>query len=131
MLTATFTPLFLAAMLSMPGKGAAFVVNAPLTFVSSMWIGAGIATVHDLVPAQFRGAASAAFLLVITFIGLALGPYLVGKLSVLFGSLGPALMVGALIGDVLALVFLLLAARTLPADQARADIAHGNQKISA
>jgi MFS family permease len=123
MLTAVLTPPLLAAMLAAPSTTLAFVINAPLQFVSSMWIGAGIATVHDLVPPRLRGTAGAAYLLVVTFIGLALGPYLVGKFSAVFGNLGPALMAGTLIGDVLALVFLLLAARSLAADQARADAA--------
>lgn len=120
MLTAVLTPPLLGAMVAAQSTTAAFVLNAPVTFVSSAWIGAGIATVHDLVPPRLRGTAGAAYLLVVTFIGLALGPYLVGKLSVLLGSLGAALMAGALIGDSLALLFLLLAARSLPADQARA-----------
>lgn len=123
MLTAVLTPPLLAAMVAAPSTGAAFVLNAPLTFVASTWIGAGIATVHDLVPARLRGTAGAAYLLVVTFIGLALGPYAVGKLSLALGGLGPALVAGALIGDGLGLAFLLLAARSLPADQRRADLA--------
>jgi MFS family permease len=121
MVTAVLTPPLLAAMLAAPSTNIAFVINAPLQFVSSMWIGAGIATVHDLVPPRLRGTAGAAYLLMVTFIGLALGPYLVGKFSAVFGDLGSALMAGTLIGDALALLFLLLAARTLAADQARAD----------
>ena len=121
MLTATLTPPLLALLLAAPSTTWAFVVNAPLVFVSSTWIGAGIATVHDLVPARLRGTAGAAYLLLITFIGLALGPYTVGKLSVVFGSLGSALLAGAVIGDGLALVFLMLAARALPADQETAE----------
>ncbi len=123
MATALLTPPLLAAMLAAPSTSVAFVINAPLQFVSSMWIGAGIATVHDLVPPRLRGTAGAAYLLVVTFIGLALGPYLVGKFSAVFGNLGSALMAGTLIGDGLALVFLFLAARSLGADQARADAA--------
>ena len=121
MLTACLTPALLAAMLHAPGNIWAFVLNAPLTFVSSAWIGAGIATVHDLVPPRLRGSAGAAYLLVVTFIGLALGPYTMGKLSALLGGLGPAVLTGAIVGDVLALACLLLAARTLRADQDRAD----------
>ncbi|MFN2376551.1 MAG: MFS transporter [Candidatus Binatia bacterium] len=125
MMTAVFTPPLLAAMLAAPGTGLAFVLNAPLTFVSSAWIGAGIATVHDLVPARLRGTAGAAYLLVVTFIGLALGPYAVGKLSAYFGSLGSALMAGALVGDSLGLICLMAAARTLSGDQKKADLAAG------
>ncbi|HUQ51512.1 MAG TPA: MFS transporter, partial [Gammaproteobacteria bacterium] len=43
MVTAALTPPLLAAMLAAPSTNVAFVVNAPLQFVSSMWIGAGIA----------------------------------------------------------------------------------------
>ncbi len=121
MLTACLTPPLLMALLATPGSTPAFALNGPLMFVSSAWIGAGIATVHDLVPPRLRGTASAAYLLVITFIGLALGPYVVGRLSAVLGSLQSALVAGALLGDGMALFFLLLAARSLPADQRRAD----------
>jgi MFS family permease len=121
MATAALSVPLLAAMLAAPATWAAYVLNAPLTFVTSAWIGAGIATVHDLVPPRLRGTAGAAYLLVITFVGLALGPYTVGKFSLLLGGLRPALLAGATIAAVLALLFLALAARTLPADQARAS----------
>ncbi len=121
MLTALLTPPLAAAMIAAPSTLAAFAINAPLVFVSSMWIGAGIATVHDLVPPRLRGSAAAAYLLVVTFIGLALGPYVVGKLSAALDSLGAALLAGALLGDGIGLVCLLLAARTLADDQRRSD----------
>jgi MFS family permease len=117
MLTAVLTPPLLAALVAAPSTTAAFLLNAPLTFVASSWIGAGIATVHDLVPPRLRGTAGAAYLLVVTFIGLALGPYVVGKFSALLGGLGPALVAGALLGDGLGLVFLVLAARSLAREQ--------------
>ena len=63
-----------------------------------------------------RSIASAAFLLVNTLIGLAMGPYVVGRLSVAFGDLRPALAC-SLLANVVALVLFLLAARTLPRDQ--------------
>ena len=46
-----------------------------------MWIGAGASTVQDLVLPRMRAVASAFYLLVLTFVGLALGPYTVGQLS--------------------------------------------------
>ena len=59
---------------------------------SSLWIGPGASTVQDLVLPRMRGSASAAYLLVVTFIGLALGPYTVGRLSVALGDLRTALL---------------------------------------
>lgn len=121
MLTAMLTPPLVAAVLAAPGAGTAFALNAPLTFVSSSWIGAGIAVVHDLVPARLRGTATAAYLLVVTFVGLALGPYVVGKLPAHYGSIGSALLAGSLVGDGLALACLLFAARSIAADQQALD----------
>jgi hypothetical protein len=70
----------------------AFVLAFPVILTSSMWIGPGASTVQDLVLPRMRGSVSAAYLLVVTFIGLALGPYTVGRLSVAFGDLRSALL---------------------------------------
>ena len=48
---------------------------------SPMWIGAAASTVNDLVMPRMRAQASAYYILMNTFIGLALGPYLIGQLS--------------------------------------------------
>ncbi len=87
--------------------------------LTSLWIGPGASTVQDLVAPRVRGTAAAAYLLVVTFIGLALGPYAIGRLSVAFGDLRLA-MLAALVVNPLAVVLLLLAACHLPADEARA-----------
>jgi hypothetical protein len=63
-----------------------------------------------------RGSASAAYLLVVTFVGLALGPYTIGRLSVALGDLRIALLcslVAGLVGSTL----LLLAARHIARDE--------------
>ena len=56
-------------------------------------------------------------LLILTFIGLALGPYTIGRLSVAFDDLGLAILV-SLGSNVIAAGFLLLAMRSLPRDEA-------------
>ncbi len=48
---------------------------------SPMWIGPAASTVNDLVMPRMRALASAYYILMITFIGLALGPYLIGQVS--------------------------------------------------
>ena len=62
----------------------AFVSN----ITSTLWIGIAAATVNDLVLPRMRALASAFYLLVITFIGLALGPYVIGQLSDHLASTG-------------------------------------------
>jgi MFS family permease len=64
-----------------------------------------------------RGSAAAAYLLLVTFIGLALGPYTVGRLSVALGDLRAA-MLCALAAGVVGAVLLLLAARHVAHDEA-------------
>jgi MFS family permease len=94
----------------------AYALVLPSSICSSMWIGPGASTMQDLVLPRIRGAASAAYLLVITFIGLALGPYTVGLLSVALGSLRGA-MLAALLANVAALGFAIAAARNLVGDE--------------
>lgn len=95
----------------------AYVLNFPLSVLSAMWIGAGASTVTDLVLPRMRAIASAAYLLVITFIGLALGPYGIGLASVHLGSLRTA-MLWAFLANAAALVCLFLASRHLAGDEA-------------
>ena len=94
----------------------ALALNFPLAAAGSMWIGVGAATVQDLVLARMRATASAAYLLVITFIGLAMGPYAIGHLSDALGSLRNALGLGV-VANAAAILFLVLAARRLAADE--------------
>jgi fucose permease len=65
-----------------------------------------------------RGTVSAAYLLVVTFIGLALGPYTVGRLSEATGDLRLALIV-SLAAGLAGVVLLALAARYIRADAAK------------
>jgi dipeptide/tripeptide permease len=48
---------------------------------ASFWLGPGAATANELVPASMRSTASAMYLLTHTFIGFALGPFTIGKVS--------------------------------------------------
>jgi MFS family permease len=99
-----------------PGTGVALAATAGLFVVSALWLGPGASTVQDLVLPRMRGVASAAFLLVVTLLGLALGPYTIGRLSVAFaGDLRLALAC-SLAANAAALALFVLAARTLPRD---------------
>jgi MFS family permease len=116
MLTALLPIPIAFVMLTTPTTWLAYVLVFPSSMCSSLWIGAGASTVQDLVLPRMRGAASAAYLLVVTFIGLALGPYTIGFLSVFFGNLRNA-MLSAISVNVLALGFAILAARHLEKDE--------------
>ena len=103
-------------MLSTTDTRLAFAINVPLTLLSAMWIGAGASTVQDLVLPRMRSVASAFYILVITFIGFALGPYAIGSLSDLLGDL-PAAMRWSLVMNALAVFFLWRAARFVAGDE--------------
>ncbi len=103
-------------MLTTDSRLVVYALTLPLTVVSSLWLGPAASTVQDLVLPRMRGVASAAYLLVLTFIGLALGPYTIGRLSVALGDLRSALLIG-LSANLIALVLLLLAGRSLEHDE--------------
>ena len=64
-----------------------YLVNPLLAFTSSLWVGSAAATIQDCVLPRMRGTAGAIFLLAVSMLGLALGPYSVGKVAALTGSL--------------------------------------------
>ena len=117
MFTAVLPLPFLVWMLLTGSTTVAYLLNVPLGILSSMWIGPGASTLQDLVLPRMRAIASAAYLLVVTFIGLALGPYTVGRLSVAIGSLRNAMLV-VLVANALAVLCLFLAGRHLVHDEA-------------
>ena len=94
----------------------AYIINFPLTVLSSMWIGVGASTVQDLVLPRMRAVASAFYLMVITFVGLALGPYMIGQLSDGLGDLSQAMRL-ALVANGISALLLALAMRHLARDE--------------
>ena len=117
MFTAVLPVPFLVWMLLTENTTVAYLLNAPLGVLSSMWLGPGASTLQDLVLPRMRAIASAAYLLVVTFIGLALGPYTVGRLSVALGNLRTAMLV-VLVPNALAVLLLFLASRHVVHDEA-------------
>src|SRR5262245_4136509 len=119
-IAAALLPLpLVVGMLSIESVPVAFAFAVIANAGVSLWIGPGASTVQDLIPPQLRATASAAYLLVITFIGLALGPYTIGRLSVALGDLRSAMLL-VLLANPVAVGLLFLAARHLPADEAKA-----------
>ena len=94
---------------------AALWLTLPSNVFSSMWIGVSATTLQDLMLPRLRAVASAAYLLSITFIGLALGPYTIGRISV-----AADLRIGMWAGlsvNVVAFLLAILALRSLVSDE--------------
>ena len=68
-------------MLTTDSLNVAYACNFVFSFTSPMWIGPAASTVNDLVMPRMRAIASAFYILMVTFIGLALGPYVIGFIS--------------------------------------------------
>jgi MFS family permease len=104
---------------------AVYWLNFALTAFSACGGGVPPSTASDLVMPRMRAVAGAYYILMNTFIGLALGPYVMGQLSDIFLATGmndadalrTAIAVSVLT-LVPALVFLVLAQRHLPKDEA-------------
>jgi MFS family permease len=103
----------------------AYFLNFAYHIPAAMWVSIAPTTANDLVMPRMRAIAGAWFLLTNTIIGLALGPYLMGKMSDLFTLAGadPAVALTDAIacGQAMFLVTALLlyqAMRHLPRDEA-------------
>ena len=103
----------------------AFALNLLHHLFSACWPGIPPSTAADLVLPRMRAVAGAYYILVNTMIGLALGPYVMGQLSDSFAATGmdPASSLRTAIACsmfifILTLVFLTLAWRNLPKDEA-------------
>ena len=102
----------------------AYGCSFAFSIFSPMWIGAAASTVNDLVMPRMRAQASAYYVLMNTFVGLALGPYLIGQSSDIYiaGGMpdGDALrlaMTWGLSGLAVSAVFLLFALKYLGGDE--------------
>jgi MFS family permease len=85
---AALAPIPLIAFLLTTDNLLAFYLVNPLAhLLASCWVGAAVATLQDLVLPRMRGTAGATYILGTTMVGLALGPYFAGKISVLAADL--------------------------------------------
>ena len=103
-------------MLTTSSVTTAYLLNFPLSVFASMWIGVGASTVQDLVLPRMRAVASAFYLLIVTFIGFALGPYTIGALSDGLADQGLAMRL-SLVVNLASALFLWRAMYTLPGDE--------------
>ena len=123
-ITIAFTVPGVLLMLYTDSLVFAFVMNFVYHIPAAMWVGIPSATATDIVMPRMRAIATAYFLLMNTFIGLALGPYVIGRISDAVLATGQndadalrSAIAYALVIFVLSSVFLLLAMRHLPKDE--------------
>jgi MFS family permease len=79
-------PLLIAA-LQAANVRTIYLINPLLAFTALLWVGSAVATIQDCVLPRMRGTAGAIFILSVSILGLALGPYSIGKVAALTGSL--------------------------------------------
>jgi MFS family permease len=87
MLSALLPMPLVAFLLTTDSLAAFYWVNPVAHLFASAWVGAAVATLQDLVLPRMRATAGATYILGTTMVGLALGPYFAGKMSVLTGGL--------------------------------------------
>jgi MFS family permease len=117
MIAASLPVPFGLAMLSVADTTTALALYALWSLCAGCWGGAAVATIQDLVLPRMRGTASAIYLLLATLVGLAIGPYAIGRVSQATGDLATAMRIG-FVWDAVALVCLVAAARHVGADEA-------------
>jgi MFS family permease len=88
-----------------------------MAMLSSSALGAAAATTQDLVLPRMRGVATAAFFIGTTFVGLALGPYMAGRVSQATGDLAIGVL-SLLAVSPLAITCLVILYRMLPRAEA-------------
>ena len=102
----------------------AFWINFFSTLVGACWPGVPPSTANDLVMPRMRAVAGAYYILVNTFIGLALGPYVIGQISDVFVANGSGsaealrnAMACSMLIFVVSIFCLIMAQRHLPKDE--------------
>jgi len=114
------------AVVPLPFLVLAFTASSPLAFypgiflaqiTASCALGAAAATTQDLVLPRMRGTATGTFFIGTTLLGLAMGPYLAGRVSTLTGSLSTG-MLSLLVTVPLTLAAAIAAYRLVPTAEA-------------
>lgn len=81
-----------------------YVMNFLAGMFGAAALGAAAATTQDLVLPRMRGTATAAFFLGTTLVGLSFGPYMVGQISDMTGTMVDGKLVGDLRTGILSLI---------------------------
>jgi|HubBroStandDraft_1064217.scaffolds.fasta_scaffold27605_2 MFS family permease len=110
MLASILSAPLVLAMLEATNVRIIYLLIPVFAFTAYLWLGSAVATIQDCVLPRMRGTAGAIFLLAVSMLGLALGPYSIGKVAVVTGSLRTGLM-SVLVMMPVAVLLLWLASR--------------------
>jgi len=94
-----------------------FLLNIGPALFGSIYVGIAAATSQDLVLPRMRGAATATYFIGTTMIGLGLGPYFAGKISLVSGDLSTGIL-SLLLAAPITLICLYFVYRKLPEAEA-------------
>ncbi len=92
--SALLTGPFIIAMCHTHSPWVFFLCNIPVSVIGTAWLGAGAATISEMVLPRMRSTATTTYFLASTLIGSGLGPYMVGKVSALTGDLAWGVLSG-------------------------------------
>lgn len=91
-IAAILIPLpFIVFMCVTKSQTAFFLAFVPVALSAPAWVGAGAATISDLVLPRMRATATNVYFLFATMVGTGIGPYAVGKISTATGNLATGL----------------------------------------
>jgi len=118
----------IGALLSIPFNAASVLLDdyrlallniLPATVFGTLWFGPAASIVQDLVPPAMRALASAAFIFILTIIGLGAGPQMIGIINDWIGTqdaIRYSLLYTAVVMNLCSAVFFWLTGRTLVQD---------------
>jgi MFS family permease len=110
--SSTIPAFFIVGMCNTTSPTLYFLLFCPVALIGNAWIAAGAATIQELVLPRMRGTATTIYFLFSTMIGSGLGPYVVGKISMIQGSLAVGILWG-LLASPLAIISLWMCAKNL------------------
>src|SRR3546814_18740753 len=88
------------------------VLSAIVYLLNSLWLGSAITAYQDFVLPRMRGTIGATYLLGATLLGLALGPYFVGQVATVTGSLATGMYCLFIVSPVSLVLMWIVAPRT-------------------
>ena len=97
-----------------------YIMLFPAQALASCALGAAAATTQDLVLPRMRGTATGTFFIGTTLLGLAMGPYLAGRVSTLSGSLSTGVLT-MLVTVPITLAAAIMAFRLVPTAEANRE----------
>jgi MFS family permease len=121
MLAALLPAPFMLGMFLSPNFTQYAVLSPVVFFFVNLWAGSAVATYQDLVLPRMYATIGAVYLLGSTMVGLALGPYVTGKIATVTGSLLSGVLALLVAGPVACFFLWLLSREVSGAESSKAE----------